>query len=170
MLTLWLIPDGEARQQLQQLITEMSSRHGAPAFEPHITLLSGIMGEAADVAAQAAEFAANTAPIVAAIRNVEYLEEFFRCLFFSTDQSASLIAARRAAEDFFEHTNIQPFIPHVSFLYGSMPVFEKAAIAAQLRDKFLMSLRMPTLRLVRTQRTPEYWETIAEFELNAAAV
>jgi 2'-5' RNA ligase len=170
MLTLWLIPDGEARQQLQQLITDLSNRHGTPAFEPHITLLSGIMGDEAAVVAQSAEFAANTAPIVAAIRNVEYLEEFFRCLFFSTDQSASLLEARRQAETLFEHTNIQPFIPHVSFLYGSMPVFEKEAISEQLRHKFLMSLRMPTLRLVRTQRTPEYWETIAEFELNAAAL
>jgi hypothetical protein len=170
MLTLWLIPDTAAHHRLQQLISDLSYKHNAPVFEPHITLLSGITDTDLDAKNKAEYFAKKCAPIVAAIQNVEYLEEFFRCLFFTTDQSASLIAARQRAETLFEHTNIQPFIPHVSFLYGTMPVFEKQAIADELKDQFLMPLRMPTLRLVRTQRTPEYWENIAEYELNPNVV
>ena len=69
------------------------------------------------------------------------------------------------AENFFDHTHIHPFIPHVSFLYGSLPVFQKEAIVSDLGAAFLVDFRLTKLRLVKTQRTPEHWELIKEYTL-----
>lgn len=165
MLTLWLMPDGEAYNLLQELILDLSQTHDTPRFEPHITLLSGITDEEDLAIEKTRHFAFNTQPITAALTHIEYLELYYRCLFFRADTSEQLMQARQQAEQLFEHTQIQPFIPHVSFLYGAMPTFQKEAIINDLGNRFLMSLKMNMLRLVRTQRTPEYWELVAEFPL-----
>lgn len=128
-------------------------------------MLSGITDNL-DLAIEKAEELANSiTPISATLTRVEFLEYYYRCLFFCTDESEDLMHARTMAEEIFEHTKITPFIPHVSFLYGSLPIFQKEAIVGDLGDAFFMNFRMPKLRLVKTQRTPEYWELIKEFEL-----
>ena len=165
MYTLWLMPDKDAYQTLSKLIVELSTSHDTPQFEPHVTLLSGITDDL-NVAIQKTEELANSCtPVSATLTRIEFLELFYRCLFFCTNESEELMNARALSEEIFEHTNISPFIPHVSFLYGSLPVFQKEAIIGELGDAFFMDFRMSKLRLVKTQRTPEYWEFIEEFDL-----
>ena len=65
------------------------------------------------------------ATIRASLTSIEYLEMYYRCLFFRADTSEELLDIRAQSEDIFEHTQVNPFIPHVSFLYGSMPIFQK---------------------------------------------
>ena len=45
MLSLWLMPDKETYFKLSQLIEDLSTVHHTPTFEPHVTLLSGIVDE-----------------------------------------------------------------------------------------------------------------------------
>lgn len=163
MLTLWLIPDEVALEKLQNITVDLGSRLKAPVFQPHVTLLSGIIDTNESAINKAEFFAKNTPKIEASITNVEYLEEQFKCLFFTNSHSESLIKARQKSEELFEHTNIQPFIPHVSFLYGAMPIFQSELVIDAFEHDFLMPLTFSTLRLVRTQRTPETWQQIAEF-------
>lgn len=163
--TLWLLPDAEAQLRLSQLIVDLSAMHGTPRFEPHATLLSGITDEL-ELAIEKTEELAQTASVVrASLTRIEYLETYYRCLFFRTDESEALFQLRHRAEALFEHTNINPFIPHISFLYGAIPVFKKEAIIHQLGDSFFMNFRMETLCLVETSRTPEHWRLLAQFPL-----
>jgi len=165
MYTLWLMPDKDAYQKLSKLIVDLSTTHDTPEFEPHVTLLSGITDELDLAIEKAEDLANNISPVSATLTRIEFLELYYRCLFFCTNESEELMNARGMAEDIFEHTQISPFIPHVSFLYGSLPIFEKETIIGNLGDNFFMDFRMPKLRLVKTQRTPEYWELIEEFDL-----
>lgn len=165
MYTLWLMPDEVAYQKLSKLIVDLSTTHDSPTFEPHVTLLSGIV-DPKNIAIQKTEELANSLiPVSATLTRIEFLELYYRCLFFCTNDSEDLMEARSLAEEIFEHTQINPFIPHVSFLYGSLPIFQKEAIIGALGDSFFMDFRMPQLRLVETKRTPEHWKLIAEFEL-----
>ena len=165
MLTLWLIPDEVAYERLQNLTIDLSTLQQVPVFQPHVTLLSGIVDEEEIAIEKTQKFAAATRIVQGAISNIEFLEEQFRCLFFTNTYSESLIQAREKAESFFEHTNIQPFIPHVSFLYGAMPIFRVEASAKVFNKQWHLPMALSTLRLVKTRRTPEHWETIAEFPL-----
>lgn len=162
MYTLWLMPDRSTYLKLSKLIADLSTTHDAPVFEPHVTLLSGITDDLGTAIDKTNQFAADHTTITASLTRIEFLEYYYRCLFFRTDESVALMHARTAAEKLFEHTNIHPFIPHVSFLYGSLPVFQKEAIVAELGDAFLVDFRLTKLRLVKTQRTPENWELIKE--------
>ena len=65
----------------------------------------------------------------------------------------------------FEHLQITPFVPHITFLYGSIPTFKKETIIKDLGDEFWLDFTMRSLRLVSTQRTPENWSLIEEIEL-----
>lgn len=165
--TLWLMPDGEAYKRLQSLISDLSTVHNTPRFEPHVTLLSGITDPLATAINKTKQLASAFAPLQASLTRIEYLETYYRCLFFRTDDSETLFDIRQAAEDTFEHTPINPFIPHVSFLYGAMPVFQKEAIIAQMGEHFFMNLGLSSLRLVETNRTPEEWRLLAQFDLAA---
>lgn len=165
MLSLWLMPDQETYLKLGQLIADLSSVHQTPSFEPHVTLLSGILEEE-EVALQLTEELADySAPIQSSLTRIEFLEYFYRCLFFRADTSKTLFALREEAEELFEHTKINPFVPHVSFLYGSLPVFRKIEIVEALGDRFFTDFTLTKLRLVRTELRPENWEFIGEFEL-----
>lgn len=165
MYTLWLIPDLNTYKKLSTLIVDLSTIHDTPQFEPHVTLLSGITDPLHTAIEKTEELANSLSGISASLTKIDFLEVYYRCLFFCTNDSEEVMYARELAEDIFEHTNINPFIPHISFLYGSLPVFEKQSIIESLGEAFFMDFRMTKLRLVKTQRTPEYWELIEEFDL-----
>jgi len=165
MRTLWLMPDEQTYLKLSELIIDLSTTHQTPSFEPHVTLLSGIEDKAKTALAKTEALAAALRPIQASLTNIEYLEYYYKCLFFRTDDSQSIFEARYEAEEMFEHTPIDPFIPHISFLYGALPVFDKKAIIAALGNDFFVNFRMTKLRLVETSLTPEHWRVLGEFEL-----
>ncbi len=160
------MPDAEAYNKLSQLIVDLSSSHATPTFEPHVTLLSGIVDPLEVAIDKTEELANSLLPLSAALTGIEFLERYYRCLFFRTNESEDILEARQLAEAIFEHTRIDPFIPHVSFLYGSLPIFQKQAIIDRLGDAFFMNFCLPKLRLVETQRQPENWQLLAEFDLN----
>lgn len=165
MLTLWLMPDKETYLKIGQLIADLSSVHHTPSFEPHVTLLSGITDDVETALKKTAKLAANNVPLKASLTGVEYLEQFYRCLFFSTDDIDGIFRLREEAEALFEHATVNPFIPHISFLYGSLPIFKKEGIIKELGERFMGGFSLQKLRLVHTELTPENWETLAEFEL-----
>ena len=159
------MPDKETYLKLSQLIEDLSTVHHTPSFEPHVTLLSGIVDDDTSAIEKTAALAAQTPPLRGSLTRIEYLEYFYRCLFFRTDDNATIFDLRKKAEETYEHTNVNPFIPHVSFLYGALPVFKKEAIVAELGDRFFLDFKMQTLRLVKTELTPEHWQLLGEWEL-----
>jgi 2'-5' RNA ligase len=165
MLTLWLMPDKETYLKIGQLIAELSSVHNTPSFEPHVTLISGITDDLETALKKTKKLAKENSPLNASLIGVEYLEYFYRCLFFKTDDSDEIYRLRDEAESLFEHSTVNPFIPHISFLYGSLPVFKKEAIIAELGERILGGFSLQSLRLVRTELGPENWELLGEFEL-----
>lgn len=164
MLTLWLMPDKETYLKISQLIEDLSTVQETPRFEPHVTLLSGITDFDKRAIEKTKFLAANNEPMKATLTGIEYLEQFYRCLFLSTADNEDILNVRSIAEEIFEHSAVSPFIPHISFLYGSMPVFKEDIMSTQI-VKSIGDLNLNKLRLVKTDLTPEYWEILCEFEL-----
>ena len=160
MYTIWLMPDENAYQKLNRLILNLSNEHQTPVFDPHVTLLSGISNTKREAIALARQFAQRLSPLKVSLTRIEYLEFYYRCLFFRTDESQPLFEARETAEELFRHSNIRPFIPHISFLYGALPIFKKQAIINALGDRFFMNFELSELRLVKTDYTPESWKIL----------
>ena len=48
-ISLWLMPEGRARERLAALIDRLATRLGTAAFAPHVTLLPGLPGPETEV-------------------------------------------------------------------------------------------------------------------------
>ncbi len=165
MLSIWLIPTAETSAKLSALIHDLSKTYSTDNFLPHITLLSGIMDIENQAVAKLTRWAKQLKPIQAELTSVEYLELYYKCLFFNAAESAELLLLREQAEQLFNHTNVQPFIPHVSFLYGNLPLFKQQEIISGLGADFLQTIRLDKIQLVRTIHAVENWELLVEIAL-----
>lgn len=166
MYALWLVPDAPAYEKLALLIEELSSTHGTPRFEPHVTLLSGIINSEEEAVEQCRLFASSQSILSAQLIEIQYLEQFYRCLFFKTDTNKALLQLRQQAEEQFAHTQVRPFVPHLSFLYGSLPKFKKESIIEQLGNRFFVNLVFRKIRLIEIRQRPEFWRVVADFPLS----
>ncbi|MBM4201153.1 MAG: hypothetical protein FJ189_07690, partial [Gammaproteobacteria bacterium] len=46
---LWLLPEPASHHRLGRSIEDLTARIGAPPFEPHVTLLGSLPGDASDL-------------------------------------------------------------------------------------------------------------------------
>jgi 2'-5' RNA ligase len=160
--SLWIVPQGEARRRLAALIAELARRFGGPVFDPHVTLLAGLPGPAANVIARAEDVmrGAKTFPIRFA--GPEKGDGYFRCLYVRVEPSPPLLALHAAARDAFGRTEEPPFFPHLSLMYGAPPppvVIEEVRLAVP--DGF----EARTVDLYSTEGEVECWRRVRRFRL-----
>ena len=101
------MPDNAAYQKLSTLIVDLSTTHDTPTFEPHVTLLSGITDEISVAIQKTEELANSLIPVSATLTRIEFLEVYYRCLFFCTNESEDLMEARTLAEAIFEDDKLK---------------------------------------------------------------
>lgn len=156
------MPDDAAYHKLNELILKLSEHYGTPKFEPHVTLLSGIQMPKEEAMAIVKKMASDNPVPEVRLSKIGYLDVFYRCLFFRTAEKTTLLALREKAKLAFGDTQIEPYVPHLSFLYGDLPRFTKENIILEIGEHFSMKFTLPTLRLIKTQLTPEEWEVVGE--------
>ena len=163
------MPEGEPRDRLARVIARLAERFSAPPFPPHVTLLSGIEGHAADeVLAAGRALAAAVRPFPLRFRRVEGRDEFFRCLFLAADLDEPLRAARAAGGRAFGRASDPDFLPHLSLVYGALPTTTKQELAVELGDIVTLSFEAARLHLWRTEGPVPAWQQIAVFDLAGA--
>jgi hypothetical protein len=167
--SLWLIPEPAARKVLAKILTDSSRRLGTPRFEPHLTLLGDLPGDADAASAKAARLAARTAPPGIELFGVAHEAAYFRCVHFEARLSPPLRQARRTARRVFGVSGPDSFRPHVSAVYGKLRAAQRDRVARSLLDYVPMRFRAVALELVLTSGPPRDWRTIARFSLTARA-
>jgi len=145
-LSLWLVPEEESYDLLSCIIARLSQQHGTPSFEPHLTLLSGITLRHNEATTRTTQLAARLEKLEVVIRGLGYRDEFFRALFLEAERTAELMNAHQIACTVFNHSPNEPFLPHVSLLYGHLPAATKERIIAQL----ISELKLPFSFRVRS--------------------
>jgi len=85
---LWFIPsDDEVYSLTSRYIAKLSGLYDLPRFEPHVTLLDGIRKPEMD---EMRSLVGSLKPFpIRLVREVEYRDEYFRCLFlqaYKTDE------------------------------------------------------------------------------------
>lgn len=140
----WLVPAEPHRAELRGHIDALALDNGTPSFEPHVTLVSGVVDDAAALAA-IERVAARWAPLNVVAGATAHGPDRFKALFVELADARldDLAAALRAelgippAEDELH--------PHISLVYAaSLPPEVRAAIAAE-HTLVGRSLRFDTL-------------------------
>jgi 2'-5' RNA ligase len=168
-VSLWLMPEGDARAPLAHLIARLAERFSTPPFPPHVTLLPGIGGREDDVLAVSAALAAGLRPFPVRLRGVDARDEPFRCLFVPALPDEPLVAAHAAASRRFGREPDPAFLPHLSLVYGSLPPETKGPLARELGAAVPGSIEAARLHVWRTEGPVEDWREVGTFPLGGGS-
>lgn len=169
MYSLWLKPDKASLQELNTLLTTWSEPSAQAQFEPHITLLTGIQLSEQQATRLSKTFAAQVQAFSLRLLRITYLESFYRCLFFRSEDTPLLFDLRQQSLLHFNvEAGVEPFVPHLSFLYGNVPRFKQEDFDNNTtEDESHFTLRFDALQLVKTELSPEFWEVQLSLPLQA---
>jgi len=164
---LWLTSDGESRDRLAQLIHQLSEQYRGPKFDPHITLLGEIEGEESRLIERVGLLAKKLRSLSIDLQQPAFEDEYFRCLYFPVKKTPELIDAHEQAKVILDKTSVLPFYPHVSLLYGLLPLGVKEDIIASLPSDIPNPFSVTTLTLVQAKSTkPQDWLVTNTFALS----
>lgn len=164
--SLWLTPPKAQYRKLAELIRQLAKSHGAPVFDPHLTLLGGIEAEDEEQALRLTHLlATRIEPFEIRLSHVRHMNEYYRCLFLKAEPTDGLIRANIEAKLVMaELVGAQEFYPHMSLLYGNYFEMIKEAIIADIGSTMKVSFEATSVRLVRTGGDgPLSWRAVGEF-------
>lgn len=162
---LWLVPGGETYDELSTLITKLAKSHGAPVFEPHLTLLSGITSDDEDELLRLTHLlATRVEPFEVKLAETRHMDEYYRCLFLKAGPTDGLIRANIEAKLIMaELIEAQEFYPHLSILYGEFFPMVKEAIIKDIGSRMDITFEADKVKLIRTTGGPKEWKALGEF-------
>ena len=160
---LWLKPSGAAYGVLAGTIQRLARELQVPAFEPHVTLLAYLEGTERDHRLRTAELAERLATYECVLSEAAYLDEHFRCLFMLVDPTPTMMSCHAMAAQAFGK-EAEPYMPHVSLVYGSFPESRKLEIIGTLPAEVRTSFLVKSVTLIRSDSMePKDWHEIAEY-------
>ncbi len=170
--SLWLVPDRESDMYrlLNAAIQEIARHYGTPAFEPHVTLLGGIVGDSEEVRQKTRWLASNLVPYAVHLGTIGSHGTYFQILFSRVAQSEEVMAAGQRARDVFE-IGESIYFPHCSFAYGDFS--DEDLMSAKLSLESCNALcaatfTVNTIELWRTEGSVGEWYQVESFPFGAA--
>jgi hypothetical protein len=169
-VSLWLVPDGPEAQAISALIGEMSARFGTPSFAPHVTLGGGLAAPPDDAVERARGLARLLRDLSIRFEGLEHSADYFRALVVRVAPDLPILDARRRAQMAFPSESFGPFVPHLSLLYGSLPVETRRHLAAEARESAPSAMVMKSLEVVSTEGEPGEWRSLMRLPLAPSLV
>jgi 2'-5' RNA ligase len=126
--SLWLMPSAADGALFAGLLADLSARFGTPLFTPHLTIAGDTDRPVTQLSAEIAAVASEVAAFSESVLGIETSETFFRSFYGRFAVSAPLAALKRRLDPQAR----EPFLPHVSLLYGPVAARPKAEAAAQV--------------------------------------
>jgi 2'-5' RNA ligase len=164
---LWLKPSGSAHEVLAGTIQRLARELQVAAFEPHVTLLAYLDGTEREHGLRTAELAERMAPYQCVLSRAAYLDEHFRSLFMLVDPAPAIMSCHAMAAQAFGKA-AEPYMPHVSLVYGSFPESRKLEIIRTLLPEVRTSFLVNSVILLRSDSMePKDWHEIAEYPFRA---
>jgi len=163
--SLWLTPTGDVYERLARILDTLSVRYGAPGFAPHVTLLGSIAAPRSEVIQKTAQLAASLRPFPLHLERIDYLDEYFRCLFVRVALTRPLREAYQRASVLFARRDRFSFMPHLSLLYGNFSLSAKEKAKAEWGPRVDLTFKARSLHVYSTQGEPRRWRRAARFGL-----
>lgn len=163
---LWLTPTGQAYDILIKTITDLSKAYQAPVFDPHVTLLGSLPGIEEAISLQCVKLGESLAPFDVFLAEPAYGDRFFQCVFLKTQKTPALMNAHEMAKKLFGHSP-NPFMPHLSLLYGHYSRELKHKITSTLSQALSLNFTVDTIHLIHSKSEhPMDWDSILSVPLS----
>jgi 2'-5' RNA ligase len=163
----WLKPAGEAYDLFARVVRDLAKELGVQPFEPHVTLLAYLDGPEDVHVERARLLAARVRPFEMQLTDPAWLSEHFRSLFMLAAQTPAVMACHREATMLYGRTG-EPYMPHLSLVYGLFPEDTKRTLAARLPAGVRTTFEVRSVILLRSDSTePKDWHEIREVPFQA---
>ena len=159
------MPSGELLVRLTEIIDELSRDQPMLRFEPHVTLLGGLVGSQSKLASRTSQLASCIGPYEVRLGTIDCLDEFYRSLFIRVAPTASVLEANQKARLIFQCLQEPEYLPHLSLMYGDFPSSSKEKIIARLGTEIRGRFEARTIHLYSTAGQPRDWYRVREFTL-----
>ena len=163
--SIWLIPSGGVYNKLHDLIFQLSKKYFPSNFEPHVTLIGGLIGAEENILSKTSQLAAIAKPFAIRLTRVEYLDEERRCLFIKAEETDDLINANLRAREIFNQLQAPKYMPLLSLMYGNFSPEIKEKIIAEMGKNFNINFEVKSFYLFSTYSEPKDWHRVKEFAL-----
>ena len=134
MLAFWLTPAPRERAFFASIIRELAARFDAPAFEPHITLVGGIVNDDRTL------HVFRTLPVAPSyqlkIEGTFSATKYTKTFFIRFHLSDELRELRSSIAQALDLESEDDFDPHLSLLYKKMPLSERKELGTSVKIPF----------------------------------
>ena len=162
--SLWLMPQASDRRRWRPLIAELAARHNSPAFEPHITLVSGLPASRATAVEKIGRIAAATSPLRLRLSGPAGCDSYYRCLFMTAVETPPLTALRQRVLRAFD-VPASDYQPHLSLMYGNCAAGVKRRLMDELAPRGDAPIVLDKIALFAMRPRVKDWRETAQFEL-----
>jgi 2'-5' RNA ligase len=162
--SIWLMPENPVKKQIQKKINYLGSDFNGPIFEPHVTLIGGVLGDEKMLIEKTRKISRNIQPFKIIFDDIHYLNEFFRSLFIKIKYNKDLVASRKAASKelgFIE----EYYLPHLSLIYGDYTIKQKEKMISSF-GSVSDSFEVNNIYLAHNDELNLKWRVIMSFPLN----
>jgi 2'-5' RNA ligase len=165
VFSLWLIPQGRVRKDLENLITELSVQYATPKFEPHVTLIGELAIPEQEAVTKTRCLSKMLKPFTISLKKVACLGEYFRCVFIKADKTEGLMNAHQDARALFKQEEDDKYMPHLSLVYGDLTLPQKEQIIKNIGQETRVNFKVDRITLYYTCGQPQNWYRILETPL-----
>ena len=163
--SLWLMPNGEVLNRLTSIIEELSQDQPGLCFEPHVTLLGGLVGSESKFITGTRKLASRIRPYEIHLDQIDCLDEFFRCLFIRVRPTRPVLQASQESRQIFGRQQDPDYLPHLSLMYGDVAPLRKDQIIARIGCYFNLHFKVRAIHLYATEGEPQSWYRVREFPI-----
>lgn len=163
--SLWLMPEEERHGELAALLKILAKEYRSPLFEPHVTLIGGIVLSEEMVIIRSQQLALGQKSFSVTLQTVNYQDYYFRALFVKAEKTQPLLALHNRAKKIFEMQEIPSYMPHLSLLYGNYSQVIKEQIIEAIGKNQAMDFAVNTIHLFKTDGEVSAWYKVQEFPL-----
>ena len=171
--SIWLMPEGDVFDKFSKLIIKISDEYNSPKYQPHVTLLGGLVGfTKEEVMSKASELAKSIEPFTITLTEVTYPasypndhEAYYRSLYILAERTQPLMKANELARTMFSREGDPPFNPHLSIMYEPFPAETKEEIISKIGREFNVGFEVNNIYLWSDKGLPHEWKLIKKIPL-----
>lgn len=163
--SLWMMPSGDIYNRLAKTISQLNREYSTPNFEPHVTLIGRVVGSEEYILPKTSQLATLIRPYEIRLTAVDYLDEYFRCLFIRVEETEHVMDANLKARGIFNRQQDPKYMPHLSLMYGNFTPRIKEKIIAGIGREFNMKFEARSIHIFSTNGEPKDWYRVKELPL-----
>ena len=163
--SLWLRPTQPQIDEFKKIISNLAHRYGTSAFPPHITLLSSITSQLKDIKKKCEQIVAQQYTFETTLTEIDYTKNYYRNLYILANLDEELCKLYNISNDLFQHESNEPYMPHLSLLYGDVDKTEQQRLKLELDKTFNKIFLCERLDIYETSGKENNWRLIESFYL-----